>query len=48
MASRAFIGTSGYVYRHWRGRFYPEDLPVRLWLPFYAARFRTVELNSIF
>lgn len=45
---RAFIGTSGYVYRHWRGRFYPADLAVRGWLPFYAARFHTVELNSTF
>ena len=46
--SRVLIGTSGYVYRDWRRRFYPPDLPARDWLPFYAARFRTVELNSPF
>jgi uncharacterized protein YecE (DUF72 family) len=43
-----FLGTSGYVYPHWRGRFYPADLPVRAWLPFYARHFDTVELNNPF
>ncbi len=47
-AGRVLIGTSGYVYRDWRRRFYPRDLPARQWLPFYAARFPTVELNSLF
>lgn len=42
------IGTSGYVYPHWRGRFYPADLPARAWLEYYAARFDTVELNTTF
>jgi uncharacterized protein YecE (DUF72 family) len=46
--SRVLIGTSGYVYGHWRGRFYPRELPLREWLPFYAAQFPTVELNSPF
>ncbi|MGH7277407.1 MAG: DUF72 domain-containing protein, partial [Candidatus Rokuibacteriota bacterium] len=45
---RLFIGTSGYVYPHWRGRFYTEGVPLRAWLPFYAQRFGTVELNSPF
>jgi dienelactone hydrolase len=45
---RVLIGTSGYVYRDWRRRFYPRDVPAREWLPFYAARFPTVELNSPF
>jgi uncharacterized protein YecE (DUF72 family) len=45
---RVRIGTSGYVYRDWRRRFYPPELPAREWLPFYAARFPTVELNSPF
>jgi uncharacterized protein YecE (DUF72 family) len=43
-----FIGTSGYVYPHWRGLFYPEGLPQREWLRFYSERFNTVELNSPF
>jgi uncharacterized protein YecE (DUF72 family) len=45
---RCFIGTSGYVYKHWRGLFYPQALPAREWLPFYAERFHTVELNNPF
>ncbi|MBI5545318.1 MAG: DUF72 domain-containing protein [Deltaproteobacteria bacterium] len=45
---RVRIGTSGYVYPHWRGRFYPEDLPGRAWLAWYAERFDTVELNNTF
>jgi len=40
------IGTSGWTYGDWRGRFYPRDLPQRKWLEFYSARFDTVELNA--
>lgn len=43
-----WIGTSGWQYRDWRGRFYPESLPHDRWLEFYAARFRTVEVNNSF
>ena len=42
------IGTSGWVYDHWRGRFYPKDLPTSRWLEWYAERFDTVELNNSF
>ncbi|HKW78925.1 MAG TPA: DUF72 domain-containing protein [Candidatus Limnocylindria bacterium] len=42
------IGTSGWVYRHWRGRFYPEKLPAANWFAFYARHFDTVELNNSF
>jgi uncharacterized protein YecE (DUF72 family) len=42
------VGTSGYAYPHWHGRFYPPSVPQRLWLPHYAAHFATVELNSPF
>jgi uncharacterized protein YecE (DUF72 family) len=45
---RAFIGTSGWSYRHWRGPFYPEALPARQHLDFYAGRFDTVEVNGTF
>src|SRR5262249_61724582 len=48
MAGRVFIGTSGYVYAHWRGRFYPAHLPVGRWFGHYAAHFSTVELNRPF
>src|SRR5437016_58508 len=42
------IGTSGWQYRDWRGRFYPPDLPQRAWLEHYAACFATVEVNNAF
>jgi uncharacterized protein YecE (DUF72 family) len=42
------LGTSGYVYRHWKRIFYPEGLPARRWLEHYAAVFSTVELNATF
>jgi uncharacterized protein YecE (DUF72 family) len=47
--AEVWIGTSGYVYRHWRkGVFYPVGLPAREELTYYASRFRTVELNNPF
>lgn len=42
------IGCSGWNYRHWRGRFYPQELPVRRWYGHYAERFDTVEINASF
>jgi len=42
------IGCSGWIYRHWRGRFYPERLPVKKWFGFYADHFDTVEINNSF
>jgi uncharacterized protein YecE (DUF72 family) len=42
------IGTSGWVYRHWRDIFYPAGLAGEGQLPFYAARFDTVEVNYSF
>jgi uncharacterized protein YecE (DUF72 family) len=42
------IGTSGWHYWHWAGRFYPEDLPKSDWLKFYTKSFDTVELNNTF
>lgn len=42
------IGTSGWNYKHWKGPFYPGDVAQKKWLPFYAERFQTVELNNSF
>jgi len=42
------IGTSGWHYRHWRGPFYPPDLPASKWLEFYRDRFSTAEINNSF
>ena len=40
------VGTSGWSYPSWRPGFYPDGLPPADFLPFYAERFDTVELNS--
>lgn len=42
------VGTSGWQYRDWRGRFYPEKLPQARWLEHYAGQFATVESNNAF
>ena len=42
------VGTSGWQYRHWKGRFYPAELPTARWLEYYARFFDTVELNNPF
>ncbi len=43
---KVWVGCSGYVYKHWRGLFYPDKLPARQWLSYYAQFFPTVELNN--
>jgi len=47
-AGRLHIGTSGWHYAHWRGVYYPQDLPPEAWLSYYAREFRSVELNNSF
>jgi len=42
------VGTSGYSYKEWKGNFYPEKLPDREMLGFYAKHFSTVEINHTF
>jgi uncharacterized protein YecE (DUF72 family) len=42
------IGTSGWVYRDWKDRVYPQGLPQRRWLEHITERFSTVELNASF
>lgn len=42
------IGTSGWVYAHWRGVLYPPGLGSARWLARYAELFDTVELNATF
>ncbi len=46
--TKIYIGTSGYYYRHWIGRFYPEKLSWGKWLEYYSKVFNTVELNTTF
>ncbi|RLC93819.1 MAG: DUF72 domain-containing protein [Chloroflexi bacterium] len=45
---KVYIGTSGWVYGHWRGLFYPEKLAQSRWLEYYSQHFATVELNNSF
>lgn len=47
-AGRIRIGTSGWSYDGWRGSFYPDSVARKRWLPFYASRFATAEINSSF
>ena len=47
-AARLHVGTSGWHYEHWLGRFYPEELPKARWLAHYAAHFQTAEINNSF
>jgi uncharacterized protein YecE (DUF72 family) len=47
-AVRFRVGCSGWQYRHWKGNFYPADLPQREWLEHYARHFDTVEVNNSF
>ena len=42
------IGCSGFHYKDWRGRFYPEKLAMKNWFDYYARFFDTVELNVTF
>ena len=47
-ASGIHVGCSGWVYRHWKGGFYPADLPQKRWFEHYARDFDTVEINASF
>ena len=46
--AQARIGTSGWMYQHWRGLFYEPGLRTGAWLERYAEHFDTVEINSSF
>jgi uncharacterized protein YecE (DUF72 family) len=45
---KLWIGTSGYSYKPWLGKFYPERLAAKEMLRFYAARLPAVEINNTF
>ncbi len=45
---RIHIGTSGWHYAHWRGSFYPQELPPEAFLSYYNRHFHTVEINNSF
>ena len=41
-------GTSGYAYKEWKGKFYPEKISPKEMLRFYSGRLDTVEINNTF
>jgi uncharacterized protein YecE (DUF72 family) len=42
------VGTSGYAYKEWKGAFYPDKLPARGMLEYYATQLPAVEINNTF
>jgi uncharacterized protein YecE (DUF72 family) len=45
---KIYVGTSGYAYKEWKGRFYPEKIQSKEMLRFYSGRLKTVEINNTF
>ena len=48
MQTQFYLGCSGFYYKHWIGKFYPEELSKKDWLNYYTQQFRTVEINNTF
>jgi uncharacterized protein YecE (DUF72 family) len=47
--AKAYIGTSGWNYKHWwNGEFYPKELKPSQWLSYFVQHFDTVEINNSF
>jgi uncharacterized protein YecE (DUF72 family) len=45
---RLYIGTSGWVYSHWNGIFYPKNLTSKSKLEYFSQHFNTAEINYSF
>jgi uncharacterized protein YecE (DUF72 family) len=45
---KVHVGTSGYSYREWKGKFYPEKISPKEMLHFYSQRLNAVEINNTF
>ena len=43
-----YLGTSGWSYPDWVGNFYPGEIKPIHYLPYYASKFPSVELDSTF
>jgi uncharacterized protein YecE (DUF72 family) len=43
-----YSGTSGFAYPSWKPEFYPEKLPAKKFLSYYATRLNAVEVNYTF
>lgn len=44
----AWVGTSGWSYKEWKGSFYPDDISSDGMLAYYAGRLNAVEVNNTF
>src|ERR1043165_2980471 len=42
------VGTSGFGYKEWKGKFFPKDIKPAEMLRFYSGRFNAVEINNSF
>jgi uncharacterized protein YecE (DUF72 family) len=42
------VGTSGFAYKEWKGKFYPEKISPKELLRYYSSRLNTVEINNTF
>ena len=45
---KVLAGTSGFSYKEWVGAFYPDKLPAKGMLAYYATRLPIVEINNTF
>jgi uncharacterized protein YecE (DUF72 family) len=45
---KIYVGTSGYGYKEWKGKFYPEKISPKEMLHFYSGRLGSVEINNTF
>jgi len=45
---KIYVGTSGYAYKEWKGKFYPEKISPKEMLRFYSERLNAVEINNTF
>jgi uncharacterized protein YecE (DUF72 family) len=45
---KIYVGTSGYGYKEWKGKFYPEKISPNEMLRYYSERLNTVEINNTF
>jgi len=48
ISEELYIGTSGWTYDDWRGRFYPKEVPKKSWLAWYSGQFSVTEINGSF
>ncbi len=48
LRGQAFIGTSGWAYSSWKPGFYPQAVPQKKFLEYYATQLNSVEVNYTF